>query len=58
MFFAEVSVYRAGHQQVPPEETQMLVVCQPGLLCAIPLWKKKKKKSNPRDWVRQKGRIM
>lgn len=43
MFFAEVSVYRAGNQQVPPEETQMLVVCQPGLLCAIPLWKKKKK---------------
>ena len=43
MVFAEVSVYRAGNQQVPPEETQVLVVCQPGLLCAIPLWKKKKK---------------
>ena len=38
MFFAEISVYRAGHQQVPPEETQMLVVCQPGLLCATSLW--------------------
>ena len=38
MFFAEISVHRAGHQQVPPEETQMLVVCQPGLLCATSLW--------------------
>ena len=46
-------MYSRQHQKVAPEETQMLVVYQPGvLLCCSFI-----KECNPREQKREKGRV-